>query len=185
MSKIKLNAASGGGSVALEAPASLSSDKVIKFPNSPNLITQVLQTVKTDTFSTSSAGFSDITGLSVAITPTSSSSKILLHYDANVGGNGIVFVRLMRGSTAIGIGDASSVRQRVTQGGVFRGSNDDKLSIFSGSFLDNPSSTSAQTYKLQVYRHSGTVTVNKPFNDTDASYTGRGISTITAMEVTQ
>jgi hypothetical protein len=146
-------------------------------------IIQVLQTAKTDTFSTSSAGFSDITGLSVAITPTSSTSKILLHYDANVGGNEIVFVRLLRGSTAIGIGDASSNRQRVTQGGQFRSGNDDKLSIFSGTFIDSPSTTSATTYKLQIYRHSGTVTVNKPFNDTDASYTGRGISTLTAMEV--
>jgi len=183
MAKIQLNAASGGGSVALEGPASLGSDKVIKFPNSPNLIIQVLQTVKTDTFSTTSSGFSDITGLSVAITPTSSNSKILLHYDANVGGNEIVFVRLMRGSTAIGIGDAGNNRQRVTQGGVFRNNNDDKLSIFSGSFLDSPSSTSTQTYKLQVFLYSGTVTVNMPKNDTDASYTGRGISTITAMEV--
>ncbi len=183
MAKIKLNAASGGGSVAFESPASLASDKIIKFPNSPNVVTQILQTVKTNTFTTTSAGFSDITGLSVAITPTSSSSKILLHYDANVGGTEIVFVRLMRGSNAIAIGDAGDQRQRVTQGGVFRGSNNDTVSIFSGSFLDSPSTTSATTYKLQVFLYSGTVTVNMPKNDSNASYTGRGISTITAMEV--
>ena len=183
MAKIKLNAASGGGSVALEGPASLGSDKVIKFPNSPNVIIQVLQTAKTDTFSTSSAGFSDITGLSVAITPTSSNSKILVQYDANVSGDDLSMVRLMRGSTAIAIGDASSNRQRITQGGQFQGGNNDKVAVYSGSFLDSPSTTSATTYKLQVYRHGGTIRVNTPFNDTDASYTGRGISTITVMEV--
>ena len=92
-------------------------------------------------------------------------------------------VRLVRDSTAIAIGDASSSRQRITQGGQFQGGNNDKVAVYSGSFLDSPSSTSSLTYKLQVYRHGGTIRVNTTFNDTDASYTGRGISTITVMEV--
>ena len=168
MAKIKLNAASGGGSVALEGPASLGSDKVIKFPNSPNVIIQVLQTAKTDTFSTSSAGFSDITGLSVAITPTSSNSKILVQYDAFV-----ARYNLKKGGRA-------GYQQKYGYG-----SNDHHTGVGSAScnHLDSPSTTSATTYKLQVYRHGGTIRVNTPFNDTDASYTGRGISTITVMEV--
>ena len=41
-------------------------------------IIQVVSTTKTDTFSTSSSSFTDITGLSVSITPASSSNKILI-----------------------------------------------------------------------------------------------------------
>ena len=41
-------------------------------------ILQVLQTVKTDTFTTTSTSFVDVTGLSVSITPATTSSKILI-----------------------------------------------------------------------------------------------------------
>ena len=151
MSKIKLNAASGGGSVALEAPASLSSDKVIKFPNSPNLITQVLQTVKTDTFSTSSAGFSDITGLSVAITPTFTSSKILIMATVNVqcfashvetNGN----ARLLRGSTELIEYPYAFVMEagKSNSNRVFYNQNHTEV------YLDSPSTTSSTTYKVQI-----------------------------------
>ncbi len=87
MAKIKLNAASGGGSVSFEAPASLGSDKVIKFPNSPNVGIQTIRKEFTTFFSTnalipldnsipqSSEGAEVFTQ---AITPTASSSKILI-----------------------------------------------------------------------------------------------------------
>tara|TARA_Y100000361_G_scaffold75444_1_gene66754 strand:+ start:506 stop:1138 length:633 start_codon:yes stop_codon:yes gene_type:complete len=147
-------------------------------------ILQVLQTVKTDMMTTSTSGFQDITNLSVAITPRSNSNKILIHYDTNVGGDEITFVRLVRGSTAIGVGDATGQRIAVTQGGAFRASNNDKVTVFSGSFLDSPNTTSETTYKLQLYLISGTAAkVNAPRNDTNAGYTGRSISTITVMEV--
>ena len=195
MSSIKLKH-SGGNSVIIAAPSSNpASDRTLTLPSNADgtmltttnpkagNIIQVLQAVKTDTFSTSSAGFSTITGLEISITPSSSSNKILIHYDANVSGDDLSMVRLVRGSTAIAIGDASSSRQRITQGGQFQGGNNDKVAVYSGSFLDSPSSTSSLTYKLQVYRHGGTIRVNTTFNDADASYTGRGISTITVMEV--
>jgi hypothetical protein len=47
---------------------------------------QVVQTVKTDTFTSTSTTYVDITGLSLSITPTSASSKILVF--ANVNGSG-------------------------------------------------------------------------------------------------
>ncbi len=147
-------------------------------------ILQVLQTVKTDVFSTTSNGFHDI-GLSVAITPSSSSNKILIHYDANISSEDLTMVKLLRDSTDIGIGDAGdSNMSRVTQGGQFQGGNNDKVAVYSGSFLDSPSSTSSITYKLQAYKFGGTtMRVNTPVNNLNATYTGRGISTITVMEV--
>ena len=47
-------------------------------------IIQVVQSVKTDTFSTSSSSFTDITGLSATITPSSNSNKILVILDLMV-----------------------------------------------------------------------------------------------------
>ena len=65
-------------------------------------VIQVKQTIKTDTFSTSSTSYVDITGLSVSITPTRSDSKILVEcqiYNSNT--NAVNFFRLLRGSTFI------------------------------------------------------------------------------------
>ena len=93
MSKIQLNAASGGGSVAFEGPASLGSDKVIKFPNSPNVPIQVIHKDYRSFFSTSSLIPLDDSipqnteGEEVftqAITPTATSSKILVTVVLNV-----------------------------------------------------------------------------------------------------
>ena len=41
-------------------------------------VLQVIQSVKTDTFSTTGGSLEDITGLSLSITPSATSSKILL-----------------------------------------------------------------------------------------------------------
>jgi hypothetical protein len=49
-------------------PAAIATGKVL----------QVVQTTKTDTFTTTSTSFTDVTGLSVSITPSSASSKILI-----------------------------------------------------------------------------------------------------------
>ena len=47
-------------------------------------ILQVKQTTKIDTFTTSSQSYTDVTGLSVSITPASSSNKILIILDIKV-----------------------------------------------------------------------------------------------------
>ena len=84
MSKLKL-LHSGGNGVILSAPASNpASDRTLTLPGDANStvdtlnragnILQVVQTVKTDTFSASHGSTVDITGLSVSITPSSSSN---------------------------------------------------------------------------------------------------------------
>ena len=128
MSKIKLNAASGGGSVSLEAPTSTTSNAnvVFKLPvadgSSGQALTtnasaqlafasvaggkigQVLSAAKTDTFSRNSSSFGDVTGISVDITPAATTSKVLVLVDLKVGaehGDGDFHLRLVRGSTVI------------------------------------------------------------------------------------
>ena len=150
-------------------------------------IIQVKSTTITDKVTiTTTDSFVDITGLSVSITPTRSDSKILIFYDTQMSGTEIMFVRLMRDSTAIKIGDdGGGSRIQATQGGISQPSNQDKVIGFGGTFLDSPATTSATTYKLQarIYGGSNSFNVNAPKNDSDNSYTARGASTITVMEV--
>ena len=82
MSAVKLIPASGGGSVSLAPPNSTSgADVTITMPTASQglgKILQVVSTFKNDTFSTTSSSYVDVTGLSVAITPSATSSKILI-----------------------------------------------------------------------------------------------------------
>jgi hypothetical protein len=150
-------------------------------------ILQVVSATKTDTFSTATVdSFVDITGMSVAITPSATSSKILVLYDVQMSGTELFFLQLVRASTAIKVGDsdgASSVE--CTVGGFIQASNNDKVAPAAGTFLDAPNTTDATTYKLQgrVYSATKSFSLNRTINDTNATYSGRGASTITVMEV--
>ena len=106
------------------------------FPNGGvGKIIQVVSTTKTDTFShTGSTSFVDVTGLSVSITPTNASNKILVFYDCTYGStSGHTFFKLVRGSTDIKIGDAASNRIRSTFMMHNSGTFDDFRNINSGN----------------------------------------------------
>ena len=152
-------------------------------------ILQVVQGVKTNTFSTNSAAetaFVD-TGLSASITPSSSSNKVLICWNMGIGSSGdnVTYMKLQRGSTDIFLGDADSSRVRTTQakGGPGGGW---QIWYTSGQYLDSPSTTSATTYKW-VWASNGAATsyMNRSHrdhtstNDEDA----RCASSITLMEV--
>ena len=65
-------------------------------------VLQVVQTVKTDSFGTSSStSYTDITGLSVSITPTSSSNKILVLCTVGFSNTADALLQLLRDSTVI------------------------------------------------------------------------------------
>ena len=145
---------------------------------------QVVQTVKTDTFSATTTTYTDITGLSVTITPTSASSTVLIFADVNGSGGvgGDMVVQLLRNSTVIGNGDAAGSR-RVAFAQIGSASGN----IFNGSinFLDSPATTSATTYKIQGAQTAGAGTfyVNRSVDDVNSAYYVRTSSQITAIEV--
>ena len=156
----------------------------------PGHVVQVVSATKTDTLFSQSTTNVDITGLSVTITPKSSTSKIFImfdvHYIGNDAGGGL---QLLRGSTDIAIADASGSRARFTAIGMY--SNNTSPSAYSGgattaNFLDSPATTSATTYKLQgrVLSSSG-FQINMTRYNTDNGNASRGVSTITAMEIAQ
>ena len=143
-------------------------------------VLQVVSTLKNDTFSTTSTSFVDITGFSLSITPTSASSKILILVSAwlGVASSSRTGVRLMRDSTAIGIGTGGTYNVSGYNADWASGAGDN-LGCTSISFLDSPSTTSAITYKVQQFTTTGTAFVNRRGNDT-TFVTG---STITALEI--
>ena len=153
---------------------------------------QTKSTTKTDTFSTTSTSFTDVTGLSVNITPSSSSNKILITGLVCFGGSdgeayGYTFnlSRVISGSeTDICIADAASNRTRATFGTQGFGPSDatDTSAI---NFLDSPSTTSQITYKVRARAENPkTLYVNRgKEGDGDNSITSRFVSTITVMEV--
>ena len=119
-------------------------------------IIQVKQTVKTDTFSTLNETFTDVTGLSVSITPKFSTSKIMVSYSGCGGSNQnrvghIRLARVIGGTTTtdIFIGDQSGASQAQASS-TFVQTNSYYVSSFTGTFIDSPSTTSAVTYKLQL-----------------------------------
>ena len=147
-------------------------------------IGQVVSTVKTDTFTTTSTSFTDVTDLTVDITPVATSSKILIIASIQVGGSATVRqgLTLVRDSTDIYLGDAAGSRAVAT---IYQ--NPQSATVVESEsivFLDSPSSTSATTYKIQAQTESGnTLTINRSLTDTDAATYYRTPSSITVMEV--
>ena len=145
-------------------------------------ILQVVQTVKTDTFSRNATAFADITGLSASITPNFNNSKILvdarLYLSAGTsGGTSTAKLNLVRGSTDIGQ-PSGSVAHEAT---IHSWSSAAYMSSVAINFLDSPATTSATTYKVQLGADgtAATLYVNRYYGADNY----HGISTLTLMEV--
>lgn len=155
----------------------------------PGHIIQVQSTTKTDTWSSTSTTFTEVTGLSVNITPVSTTSKIMVFGHFNCDGTSTVtqvYFQIARGSTPICIGDAAGTRQRYTGRFYYQDNNVAGMCPF--SYVDSPGSSGILTYKILVATEtgSGTAVVNRSISDTDGSYNGgRTASTITVMEIAQ
>ena len=149
-------------------------------------VLQVVSVAKTDTFSTTSTTAVDITGMSVSITPTATTSKILVQVDlkgwaqnANDGA-----VQLLRNGTAIYIADVAGSRARSSLSGFYNnGSNANELGSGTAIFLDSPATTAATTYKLQTKTISASVFINRNNDDYDSADMVRSASSITVMEI--
>ena len=147
-------------------------------------IGQVVQTTKTDTTSISSATFAQISGFSVSITPSATTSKILIMSQLNLGNNSTnLYVRLMRDTTSIFQSDSASNRPQATYG--YTSSGQYAMNPSPIIYMDSPSSTSAIAYSI-YWRSDGSATgyMNRTSGDRDnANYDPRGTSSIVAMEV--
>ncbi len=147
-------------------------------------ILQVVSVAKTDTFTTTSGTFADLTGMSASITPSSASSKVLVFVNlaSGVTINAALFYKLVRGSTDIFIGDTEGSRSRITKSS-YTGASGETTEAW--QFLDSPATTSSTTYKVQIRSsvNGQTVAVNRPVGDADSAAISRTASSITLMEV--
>lgn len=185
-SKIRLYG-STSGYVEL-APPAVSPDAVLTLPSTfAGVGSNVVQTVKTDTFVTASTSYVTVTGLTATLTPTSASSKVLIIAQVAHAlgvGSGYGHFQLAGGNTSGYIGDASSSRIRNVFGGGTNANADNTLILSTIVYLDSPATTSATTYEVQARQAGGaSAFVNRSNTDADNAFTGRGVSSITLIEV--
>lgn len=150
-------------------------------------ILQVVSTTKTDTYTHSTGRtFSNVTGLAATITPSATSSKILVYVSLNGGANnGGTFVGITGGNAANYVGDTAGNRTRVAFASPTNGGTGGMLLNFSGFYLDSPSTTSATTYQVQIAAGDNATTtyINRTVTDTDNAAFPRTTSGIIVMEV--
>lgn len=148
----------------------------------------VVQTVKTDTFTSSSTSFVTVTGLSATITPSSATAKVLVVVQISTSFNAVggAFYKVTGGNTSSYVGASPGSRVAAVFGG-FNQADELEYTMVSQSivFLDSPATTSATTYQVEA-RGTSTgpgVYVNRSADDFNGANRGRGASSITLIEV--
>jgi len=131
-----------GALPAIDGSALLNTGKVLQVVNAVNGTTVNLS----GTIGTYSSG------VSATITPSSTSSKIIviavLHYDVRTGNFPAISSRILRGSTNI---------HAVNYNGYYGGETFHRIQSSTVTVLDSPSTTSAVTYDLQGANQTGSI----------------------------
>lgn len=116
--------------------------------STPRIAQVVTTTTSGSTSATGGAGWVDVSGLTVTITPTLSTSKIFVVTSFVILGSGTSYqtglVQLLRGSTAL---ETTSLGSYYPSGG---GVNFANYAQYSVEYVDSPATTSATTYKAQI-----------------------------------
>tara|TARA_B100001989_G_scaffold249644_1_gene225299 strand:+ start:597 stop:1199 length:603 start_codon:yes stop_codon:yes gene_type:complete len=191
---------STSGSVSLQAPASTTggAHKTLTLPDINSTvdttgragnILQVKTVTKTDHFTSTSAAWVDITGLSLDMTLSASSNKILMRYDVIVGGDwwnmGPVFLSFADGSTLIGrstngSSDTNNAASFATLYSDGVGNSSFNVSSQTATFLYSPGDTNSHTYKV---RGNGQNTSGFSINRSWGTVNYSGQSTFTLIEI--
>ena len=144
-------------------------------------ILQVVSQNLTTQMSTASTSYVD-SGLTASITPSATSSKILIliNIGVSISGDHNGYLKLLRDSTEINSGSGGDNNSLFGVNGNSTASRYAPM-MEACNFLDSPSTTSAITYKVQVRSHSGshTMYINRRSNDTNFGVA----SNITLVEV--
>jgi hypothetical protein len=136
-------------------------------------VLQVVTGVQTGVVSTSATSYTTMYG--ATITPSSTSSKILVRATVgslymNISGSNQSHWRLARGSSGC-TGQNTNFQTETGRNLTAAGTR----AYINMELLDSPGTTSATTYNVQAYRHTGSGSFQ--INDT------AGTSTITLMEI--
>ena len=165
---------------------------VTALPFGTGEILQVVSTTKTDTYSASigaRAVGSDVTGLTVTITPTAANSKLLIFGAINTsrsGDSASAGFTFYRDSSAILVGASAGSRLPVTvghshiAGATFQANSSHFGQVDAGS-------TSETTFKIRLNNSGSSLTrtfyLNRSSDDGDSNDQTRSVSSITVMEI--
>jgi hypothetical protein len=156
-------------------------------------IVQLKSTTKLDGFGTSSSSPVDVTGLSVNITPSSTSNKVLVMCNANLSADaqsgGLLYLKIVRviGGTTTQLNESNSTDTYVhAHAEIEANTSYGYVGSIPLNFqiIDSPSTTSQCTYKLQAWTNgSNTAIVGRsgrsPGNTSDIQHATQ----ILAMEI--
>mgnify|MGYP003108559762 FL=1 len=200
MSQLKLTADSGGGTVAIKAPASTTGNAALDLtvPGTASAtldtlkragnVLQVKSAAKTDrtSIASNSTTIYDISGLSVDITAAAAGNKMLIIAMVSVSaGSSGMGTLLRRDSTSIFLGDSVGNRGQLTTN-VENQANSIDCKTVPIMFLDTAPDTSQHTYKISVQEtDSGgnTFYINRGVSDSDQANRAQVVSSITVMEI--
>jgi hypothetical protein len=150
-------------------------------------VLQVLQNDQQSQISSSSNGYAICTQ---AITPSATSSKILIHayctgQHTSSSGCGVDVTREISGGGQASVCTFNSLSSRrgVFGGQAYSGSATDRTDLMGGTFLHSPSTTSAVTYRLNTSIETGTFYINRTSDDTDNGHSIRTVSRLIVMEI--
>ena len=147
------------------------------------LLLQAVQTVKTDVFTSTSATYIDITGMSATITPASTASRIKVTVTMPFYGEANNFMtcwQILRGATPIFVGDTSGTAFRATSG-MTTLNNQAPMST-NAAYIDSPASAAPVTYKIQGVRGTAATSFSVNGNTTTSASTYKGASSIILEE---
>ena len=185
----------GNQEFASESANVVSIHSATQFP--AGMIVNIQQAVKKGTQVISSQTYVLVSGLTITTaTPKSSSSKFLIEYtiagsiynDTNHG-----YLQIYKNGSALtdaqadssgdnALGSRTAATTVLNQSGAADGS----AFSYAMKFLDSPSSSTAVTYAIygKTSNSNGNLYINRAGRDNDAAtYDGRGISTLTVMEI--
>tara|TARA_R100000655_G_scaffold107338_1_gene157635 strand:- start:234 stop:812 length:579 start_codon:yes stop_codon:yes gene_type:complete len=152
-------------------------------------ILQVVEATDVTDTSYTGTGPTALGSLNLSITPTSTSSKILLMATVNLSSDSTRYwtLQFYRDTTELGVSDQGTGSQTnaFIQPNVLE-APDVKYQtlVTSMNYVDSPSSTSAITYSVKIERYaSSTVWYNRPHTVADAGYSVFTRSTIQALEI--
>jgi len=192
------NAKIGAGAVTnteVNASAAIASSKLgtigtDKMPSGS--IIQTLSMTLTGASSAQGNSYTD-TGLTLDITPISTSSKVLVTGFVNVAENYFrSYIIVVRDSTTLAVGDSASNRPQVYSAtAATNGWDTYDISPIPINILDSPNTTSQVTYKIQYKDYQGTSNsasaiayINRSHSDRDnAFYDPRTVSVLTVQEI--
>jgi|MDSW01.2.fsa_nt_gb hypothetical protein len=159
------------------------------------MVTTTFTGTESTTVNLSSNDSYTTSSVAATLTPTATSSKILVMSTINAGSSdasngchiGRFLMAVSGGSTTAEFrGDAAGSRKRNSTGRMNEGTGGTTMHTYGFNFVVTPNTTSAVTISYQFASRgggSGTAYINRVHNDSDSTEHGRAASAITLMEI--